>query len=89
MSPSGILEAPSARTPNAAAHATPANRGHGHQNEALFYILEGRGYEIHDGQRYDWSAGDLVLVHTDSVHRHYNPYDERATALVMMPAATQ
>jgi quercetin dioxygenase-like cupin family protein len=60
-----------------------ANRGHGHQNEAAFYILEGRGYEIHDGQRYDWSAGDLVLVHTDSVHRHYNPYDEQATAIVM------
>jgi quercetin dioxygenase-like cupin family protein len=59
-----------------------SNRGHGHQNEALFYILEGRGYEIHDGKRYDWSAGDLVVVHTDSVHRHYNPYDEQATALV-------
>src|SRR5262249_18504536 len=37
----------------------------------------------HDGQRYDWSAGDLVMVHTDSVHRHYNPYDEPATALVL------
>jgi quercetin dioxygenase-like cupin family protein len=60
-----------------------SNRGHGHQNEAAFYILEGRGYEIHDDERYDWSRGDLVLVHTDSVHRHYNPYDERATALVM------
>ncbi len=60
-----------------------ANHGHGHQNEAAFYILEGRGYEIHDDKRYDWSKGDLVLVHTDSVHRHYNPYDEQATALVM------
>lgn len=60
-----------------------SNHGHGHQNEAVFYILEGRGYEIHDDQRYDWSAGDLVMVHTDSVHRHYNPYDEQATALVM------
>jgi quercetin dioxygenase-like cupin family protein len=60
-----------------------ANRGHGHQNEAAFYILEGRGYEIHDGQRYDWSAGDLVLVHTDCVHRHFNPYDEQAIAIVM------
>jgi quercetin dioxygenase-like cupin family protein len=60
-----------------------SNRGHGHQNEAAFFILEGRGYEIHDGKRYDWSQGDLVLVHTDSVHRHFNPYDERATALVM------
>ena len=59
-----------------------SNHGHGHQNEAAFYILEGRGYEIHDEQRYDWSAGDLVLVHTDSVHRHFNPYDETATAIV-------
>jgi quercetin dioxygenase-like cupin family protein len=60
-----------------------SNYGHGHQNEAAFYILEGRGYEIHDDQRYDWAKGDLVLVHTDSVHRHFNPYDETATALVM------
>jgi quercetin dioxygenase-like cupin family protein len=60
-----------------------SNNGHGHQNEAAFYILEGSGYEIHDDQRYDWCERDLVLVHTDSVHRHFNPNDERATALVM------
>jgi quercetin dioxygenase-like cupin family protein len=59
-----------------------ANKGHGHQNEAAFYILEGKGYEIHDDKRYDWEKGDLCFVHTDSVHRHYNPYDERAVALV-------
>ncbi|TAN31268.1 MAG: cupin domain-containing protein [Actinomycetota bacterium] len=59
-----------------------SNNGHGHQNEAAFYILQGRGYEIHDDQRYDWSKGDLVFVHTDSVHRHFNPYDETAIALV-------
>jgi quercetin dioxygenase-like cupin family protein len=60
-----------------------SNHGHGHQNEAVFYILQGAGYEIHDGRRYDWSQGDLVIVHSDSVHRHFNPYDEPATALVM------
>jgi quercetin dioxygenase-like cupin family protein len=65
-----------------------SNHGHGHQNEAAFYILEGRGYEIHDDQRYDWSQGDLVLVHTDSVHRHFNPYDEQATCLVMKAKCT-
>jgi len=64
-----------------------SNHGHGHQNEAVFYILEGRGYEIHDDQRYDWSKGDLVIVHTDSVHRHFNPYDETATALVVKAKA--
>ena len=56
-----------------------SNHGHGHQNEAAFYILEGRGYEIHDDQRYDWAKDDLVYVHTDSVHRHFNPYDEKAS----------
>lgn len=63
-----------------------ANRGHGHQNEALFYILEGRGHEIHDGRRYDWEKDDLVIVHNDSVHRHFNDDpDHRALALVMKP----
>src|ERR1700749_87806 len=65
-----------------------ANNGHGHQNEAAFYILERRGYEIHDDKRYDWEKGDLAFVHTDSVHRHYNPYDERAVALVMKAKST-
>jgi mannose-6-phosphate isomerase-like protein (cupin superfamily) len=65
-----------------------SNRGHGHQNEAAFYILEGAGYEIHDGQRYDWRKDDLVFVHTDCIHRHYNPYDERALALVMKAKCT-
>src|SRR6476619_5514905 len=60
-----------------------SNHGHGHQNEAAFYILEGRGYEIHDDQRYAWAKDDLVYVHTDSVHRHFNPYPEKAVALVV------
>jgi quercetin dioxygenase-like cupin family protein len=65
-----------------------SNHGHGHQNEAAFYILEGAGYEIHDGQRYDWKKGDLVFVHTDSVHRHFNPYQGRAVALVVKAKCT-
>ncbi|HTE83885.1 MAG TPA: cupin domain-containing protein [Dehalococcoidia bacterium] len=60
------------------------NDGHGHQNEAFFYILEGRGYELHDGQRYDWSEGDAVVVHNDCVHWHNNAdSDRRAVALVI------
>ena len=61
-----------------------SNHGHGHQNEATFYILEGKGYEIHDGKRYDWEKDDFVIVHTDSVHRHFNASQtERALALVI------
>ena len=45
---------------------------HGHVNEAAFYILDGVGYEIHDGIRYDWKAGDVAIVHNNCVHQHFN-----------------
>jgi len=65
-----------------------ANGGHGHQNEAAFYILQGRGYEVHDARRYEWSAGDLVVVHNDSRHQHHNvSRDEPALALVVKAKA--
>jgi quercetin dioxygenase-like cupin family protein len=65
-----------------------ANHGHGHQNEAAFYILQGKGHEIHDAKRYDWERGDLVVVHTDSVHQHFNDGDEPAIALVLKAKST-
>jgi quercetin dioxygenase-like cupin family protein len=68
--------------------AGKSNHGHGHQNEAAFYILEGSGYEIHDDKKYPWSKDDLVIVHTDSVHRHFNDGDETAKALVMKAKST-
>ena len=45
---------------------------HGHVNEAAFYILDGAGYEVHDGIRYDWKAGDVAIVHNNCVHQHFN-----------------
>ena len=57
---------------------------HGHVNEAAFYILDGHGYEIHDGIRYDWSAGDVAIVHNNCVHQHFNADPDRpARALVI------
>ena len=57
---------------------------HGHVNEAAFYILDGEGYEIHDGIRYDWKAGDVAIVHNNCVHQHFNASPTRpARALVM------
>jgi quercetin dioxygenase-like cupin family protein len=65
------------------------NHGHGHQNEAHFYILEGAGHEVHDGKSYDWKKDDLVIVHTDSKHKHYNnSKTERALALVLKAKTT-
>ena len=59
---------------------------HGHVNEAAFYILDGTGYEIHDGIRYDWDAGDVAIVHNNCVHQHFNKDPAKpARALVMKP----
>ena len=57
---------------------------HGHVNEAAFYILDGEGYEVHDGIRYDWKAGDIAIVHNNCVHQHFNASASKpARALVI------
>jgi mannose-6-phosphate isomerase-like protein (cupin superfamily) len=57
---------------------------HGHVNEAAFYILDGEGYEVHDGVRYDWTAGDVAIVHNNCVHQHFNASNTKpARALVL------
>ncbi len=59
---------------------------HGHMNEAMFYILEGRGYDVHDGERHDWEAGDVCIVHNGTVHQHFNADPQRpARALIIKP----
>lgn len=57
---------------------------HGHMNEAMFYILDGKGHDIHDGVRYDWEAGDVMIVENSCVHQHFNDDPNRpARALVI------
>jgi quercetin dioxygenase-like cupin family protein len=57
---------------------------HGHVNEAVFYILDGEGTEVHDGISYDWEAGDIAIVHNNCVHQHFNRSETKpARALVM------
>ena len=59
------------------------NVNHGHMNSAVFYILKGNGFDIHDGKRYDWQAGDAVIVENARVHEHCNTEsDEEAVVLV-------
>ena len=63
------------------------NRNHAHQNEAFFYVLEGAGYDIHDGVRYDWKAGDSFMIPNDSVHQHFNPGATRGLVLTFKSKA--
>lgn len=57
---------------------------HGHMNEAIFYILDGKGHEIHDGVRYDWEAGDVVVVENSCVHQHFNDDPERPARAIII-----
>jgi gentisate 1,2-dioxygenase len=53
--------------------------GHRHLIDAVIHILQGRGYSIIDGKRYDWEAGDFICVPTFGWHRHINTGDEPVT----------
>lgn len=50
--------------------------GHRHLIDAVIHILQGRGYSIIDGIRYEWQAGDFLCVPTFAWHRHVNTGDE-------------
>ncbi|MDO8637660.1 MAG: cupin domain-containing protein [Dehalococcoidia bacterium] len=56
----------------------PSNKSgrHRHYNEAIFYVLDGDGYEIHDDIKYPWQAGDIMSVPSYCVHQHFNPSDK-------------
>src|SRR5579875_1950414 len=44
---------------------------HRHYPEALFYVVEGRGHEVHDGRRWEWGPGDLVVVPRYCIPQHF------------------
>ena len=57
---------------------------HGHMNSAVFLVIRGKGFDIHDGKRYDYDAGDALIVENACVHQHLNKEsDEELTVLVM------
>jgi gentisate 1,2-dioxygenase len=57
---------------------------HGHMNEAMFYVLDGKGHEIHDGVRHDWEAGDVVVVKNACVHQHFNDDPNRPARAIII-----
>jgi len=48
---------------------------HRHQGGLVIYVIDGKGYSVVDGERWDWEKGDLVLLplNPDEVeHQHFN-----------------
>jgi quercetin dioxygenase-like cupin family protein len=62
---------------------TPHSSSHKHTHtEAMLYVLEGRGYSLIDGKRYDWEEGDAVHVPPRMTeHEHFNDSDTRTRTL--------
>jgi len=53
-------------------------------NSAVFFVLKGKGYDVHDGRKLPWEAGDALIVENNCVHQHFNADpDEEAVTLVM------
>lgn len=59
---------------------------HGHMNSAVFYILKGKGHDVHDRRHLDWEAGDALLVENACVHQHFNDDKEDETIVLVMKA---
>ncbi len=59
---------------------------HGHMNSAVFFVLKGKGHDIHDGRRMDWEAGDALIVENSCVHQHLNDDLEDETIVLVMKA---
>jgi len=66
---------------------------HRHQGGVAIYILDGQGYTIADGQRYDWKKGDLLTLPVKPggvEHQHFNTKPDgpsRWMAFVYLPIA--
>lgn len=59
---------------------------HAHMNSAVFYILSGIGHDVHDGNRIDWQAGDVVIVEPGCVHQHFNDSSEEFARVLVIKA---
>jgi gentisate 1,2-dioxygenase len=45
---------------------------HRHTSEAIMLCLSGEGYSIIDGERYDWTEGDAIVMQAMTWHQHFN-----------------
>jgi gentisate 1,2-dioxygenase len=43
---------------------------HRHTGSAVYFVFEGRGSSVIDGQRFEWGKGDLFVVPTWAWHEH-------------------
>lgn len=61
---------------------------HRHNSYAVYHIIQGTGYSILDGEKFEWERGDTLVCPPMATHEHINTGDERAIQYVFqdMPA---
>ncbi len=47
-------------------------RAHRHTGGAVYHVVSGAGYTVIDGQRFDWSQGDILALPPWALHEHGN-----------------
>lgn len=50
---------------------------HRHVGEEVHKILEGKGYDIHNGRKWDWDTEDVVIIPNNTTHQHFNADPKR------------
>ncbi len=62
---------------------------HRHQGGLVLFILEGKGWSVVNGVRYDWEEGDLVplpLIPGGVEHQHFNDSDDETAKIIAVEA---
>ena len=47
-------------------------QAHRHTGSAVYYVVQGQGATIIDGQRFNWTKGDIVALPPWALHEHLN-----------------
>ncbi|HKV43388.1 MAG TPA: cupin domain-containing protein [bacterium] len=57
---------------------------HHHNFEAVAYVLDGRGHDVHDGRTVAWRTGDGLYVPPLVEHKHVNDDPQRSAWLLFV-----
>ncbi|MDP2728392.1 MAG: cupin domain-containing protein, partial [Dehalococcoidia bacterium] len=61
---------------------------HSHGEEAIF-IVDGEGFSVIDGYRYDWDAGSCLFIPFGAIHQHFNSGEKTVRYLSAMALALE
>jgi mannose-6-phosphate isomerase-like protein (cupin superfamily) len=59
---------------------------HGHMNSAVFFVLKGKGHDVHDRKSVPWAPGDAMIVENGCVHQHFNDDPDNDAVVLIMKA---